>query len=135
MKTDWMLDKLKTELASGRKYDVVTILGGSNDIYGDGRIDRAERNLDEMYRLAKSSGAKVVAITPPNKDFFPNATAQKQELLKELVRWIGTNPTPDHFINLWHLSARKDYFAADYQHLNNVGQKALSSEFKNKVFA
>lgn len=132
-KTDWMLDQLKQELATGSKYDVISFLGGSNDIFGTLRIDKAEANLDEMYSLAKKNGALVVAITPPNKSFFPNTTDKHRQLISDFDKWIKSNKKVDVFIDLDKLSNDKSLFASDYQHLNNQGNVILADAYLKKL--
>lgn len=132
-KTDWMLNELKKELATGNKYDVVTVLGGSNDIFSTLRIDKAEANLDEMYSLAKKMGAKVVAITPPNKSFFPNTTDKHRQLISDFDKWIRNNKKVDIFIDLDKLVDKKELFASDFQHINNKGHEILAEAYLKKL--
>ncbi len=128
-----MLTQLKNEIAKGNEYDVISALGGSNDIFGDLRIDKAESNLDEMYSLAKKMGAKVVAITPPNKSFFPNTTDKHRQLISDFDKWIKANKKVDIFIDLDKLSNNKNLFASDYQHINNKGHEILANEYLKKI--
>ncbi len=132
-KTGWMLTQLKNEIAKGNKYDVVSTLGGSNNIFGDLRIDKAESDLDEIYSLAKKMGAKVVAITPPNKSFFPNTTDKHRQLISDFDKWIKENKKVDIFIDLDKLSNNKNLFASDYQHINNAGHEILATEYLKKI--
>ena len=132
-KTDWMLTQFKNEIAKGNKYDVVISLGGSNDIFGTLRIDKAEANLDEIYSLAKKMGAKVVAITPPNKSFFPSTTDKHRQLISDFGKWIKSNKKVDIFIDLDKLSNDKNLFASDYQHINNQGHEILKNDFVKKL--
>ncbi len=132
-KTGWMLTQLKNEIAKGNKYDVISTLGGSNNIFGDLRIDKAESDLDEIYSLAKKMGAKVVAITPPNKSFFPNTTDKHRQLISDFDKWIRENKKVDIFIDLDKLSNNKNLFASDYQHINNAGHEILATEYLKKI--
>lgn len=132
-KTDWMLQKLKDELATGAKYDVITFLGGSNNIFGTLRIDKAESDLDEMYSLAKKNGALVVAITPPNKAFFPNTTDKHKQLISDFNKWIKSNKKVDIVIDLNNLVYKRELFASDFQHINNKGHEILSENYLKKI--
>jgi lysophospholipase L1-like esterase len=132
-KTDWMLDQLKKELATGAKYDVISILGGSNNIFGELRIDKAESDLDEMYSLAKKNGAMVVAITPPNKSFFSNTTDKHRKLISDFDKWLKANKKVDVFIDLNKLVDKKELFASDYQHINNKGHEILADAYLKKL--
>jgi hypothetical protein len=101
-KTDWMLGQLQQELNTNTNhYDVIAILGGSNDIYALNSNTAAKSNLDAMYRLAHSKGSKVLAVTPPNKKFYTQRTPQKETLLIDLVSWISSNTNKDYFVD-WH---------------------------------
>lgn len=132
-KTDWVLTQFKNEIAKGNKYDVVVTLVGSNDIFGTLRIDKAEANLDEIYSLAKKMGAKVIAITPPNKSFFPNTTDKHRQLISEFDKWIKSNKKVDIFIDLDKLSNDRNLFASDYQHINDQGHEILKNDFVKKL--
>lgn len=132
-KTDWMLQKLKDELATGAKYDVITFLGGSNNIFGTLRIDKAESDLDEMYSLAKKNGALVVAITPPNKAFFPNTTDKHRQLISDFNKWIKSNKKIDVIVDLNNIVNKKELFASDFQHINNKGHEILAENYLKKI--
>ena len=127
MKTDWMLQQLKDEL-SKNKYSVVSILGGSNDIYALGRIDTAEANLNAMYTMAHSNGAKVIAVTPPNHSFYVNATPQKLALQDQLNAWIKGNQNKDYFIDFTNITNNKSFFSSadGYQHAQAPAHKILA---------
>jgi hypothetical protein len=132
-KTDWMLDQLKQELSTGVKYDVSTFLGGSNNIFSELRIDKAESDLDEMYSLAKKNGALVVAITPPNKAFFPNTTDKHKQLISDFNKWIKSNKKVDIFVDLNKLVDKKELFASDFQHINNKGHEILADNYLKNI--
>lgn len=129
--TSWMYDQLKKELAAN-KYDAIFVMGGSNDIYGENQIDKAESNLQAMYDLIKKSGAISIAITPPNKNYFPNKTPQKQQMLFNLVNFIMRSRA-DHKINLWSLTNSPNLFISDMQHLNAQGHAVLANAILNKI--
>jgi lysophospholipase L1-like esterase len=145
MGTGWMLDRLKAELNKGIKYDVISILGGSNDL-GNPNQEATYDNLNAMYKLAKAHGAIVVAISPPNKNFLWGSTRycptsqsnckafpEGIQRLDKLVDFIHRNPNKDVFINYNKITDRKDYFLSDMQHGNPDAQKALFEKFKQQV--
>lgn len=134
-KTDWMKKQLADELKSGNKYDVIAILGGSNDIYALGKNTSAKSNLDDMYNMAHNSGAKVLAVTPPNKDFYVKKTDQKQKSLFDLVDWIKNNNKPDYVVDFHKITADKKYFSAGdgYLHANSSAHKILEQEAVKKI--
>jgi hypothetical protein len=132
--TQWMSEQLRDELKK-YKHDVVAILGGSNDIYGSGKIDGAKKNLDEMYSFAHTVGSKVIAITPPNKDFYENKTDAKQNLLSELVDWIMSNKKADYKIDFHKITNDKSFFskADGYLHPQSNAHKLLADETKEQL--
>jgi lysophospholipase L1-like esterase len=133
-KTDWMFNELNKEL-QGNKYDVVAILGGSNDIYGAGRTDVAKRSLDAMYRLAHARGSKVLAVTPPSKNFYVNKTEQKQAMLADLVGWIKNNKNTDYVIDFNSITNNKSFFNSsdDYLHPQASAHSVLAGQTAQKL--
>ncbi len=132
-KTDWMLDQFNEEIKTGVKYDVITILGMSNDIFARQSIDKTKVNLQAMYDKAKQMGAKVVAITAPNKSFYSATKEIHRTLINELTDWIKNNKSVDVFIDLGAMSSDQKLFASDNQHLNGTGHEMLKNEFVKKV--
>ena len=133
-KTDWMKNQLINEL-NINKYDAVSILGGSNDIYALNSIDSAKQNLNDMYSFAKSKGSIVIAITPPSKNFYVNRTEQKQVLLNSLVSWMKRNIKIDYLIDFNSISNDKSFFSQNdgYLHANSQAHKLLENQLKSKI--
>lgn len=133
-KTDWMLLELQKELQLNN-YDLVCILGGSNDIYALNSNLSAKQNLIKMYDLIKSKDTKIVAITPPNKNFYVNKTAQKQYLLNDLVQFIKSNKTPDYIFDFYEITNNKTFFSATdgFLHANAVAHQILSENISKKI--
>lgn len=132
--TEWMNQNVRDELKS-YNYDLIAVLAGSNDIYGLGRIDNTKKNLDEMYDMARLKGTKVLAITPPNKDFYKNKTEKKQQLLSDLVDWIMSNKKADYKIDFHKLTNDKSLFSAsdDYLHPQSKAHDLLAEQIKEKI--
>jgi hypothetical protein len=133
-KTDWMKNQLSNEL-NNNKYDLIGILGGSNDIYSLGKNDSAKKNLNDMYNLIHSKGSKVLAVTPPNKDFYVNKTEQKQKSLFDLVDWMRNNNKIDYLVDFHKITGDKKYFSANdgYLHANSSAHKILTDNVKQKI--
>lgn len=133
-KTDWMFQQLNNELQNN-KYDVVSILGGSNDIYGVGKTDGTKRSLDAMYNLAHTRGSKVLAVTPPNKDFYVNKTEQKQALLNDLINWMKNNNNIDFFIDFHSITNNKSFFNSSdgFLHPQANAHSVLASQTAQKL--
>lgn len=136
--TDWMLDQLTSELANN-KYDVISIWGGVNDIYARNSISGAESNLQQMYDMAKSSGAKVVALTVIPTRTYNISTDKTVSLTNELNKWILSNSTPDAIVNVNSLvndgndGTKAEYLLPDTLHLNASGQNVVMNDFAKKV--
>jgi hypothetical protein len=127
-KTSWMLPELEKELAVN-KYDVVTILAGSNDIFARLSINDAKANMDKMFQLAKDNGAKVVSITPPYKGHFPRTTDKHWKLIGEWNEYLRKHPIPSKYIDFSSIVQDKSLFASDNQHVNKTGHGVLKDAF------
>lgn len=132
--TSWMKSELEKELKSNR-YDVISILGGSNDIYGGQTLDFSKNNLGSMYRTAKQSGSKVIAVSPPNKDFYLYKQESKQKPLSDLVSWIKNNKDVDYFFDFYDITKNKNYFtsADGYLHPQSNAHKLLKQQAIQKL--
>lgn len=136
--TSTMLQSMRDDLKAGNKYDVIAILGGSNDLGTN--IDTIS-NLTDMYELGKSNGAIVIAITPPSKNFIRlaqptwggNNYPQLLQKLKNIVDWQLKNNISDIVINWNKLTDRKDYFNSDMQHANATAHAVLLKQIIEKV--
>jgi len=132
--TSWMKTQLENELKNN-KYDVVAILGGSNDVYGGQKLDFSKNNLSSMYNLIHDKGYKVLAVTPPNKNFYVNKTDAKQKTLTDLVSWIKNNKDVDYFIDFNNITNNKNYFtsADGYLHPQSSAHKILEQQTVQKL--
>lgn len=128
-KTDWMKSELEKELKNN-KYDVVAILGGSNDIYAGRKLDSTKSDLDYMYNLIHSKGAKVLGVTPPNKDYYVNKTEAKQKQLYDLIDWMKSNKNIDYLIDFHKITSDKKYFSSGdgYLHANSSAHNILKKQ-------
>lgn len=131
-KTDWGKNQMINELKNN-KYDIIVILLGSNDIYALGNGNSAKNNLNFMYDLAHSNGSKVLAVTPPNKDFYVKKTEQKQKALFDLVDWMKRNKKIDYLVDFHNITADKKFFSANdgYLHANSSAHKILTNDVLN----
>lgn len=131
--TSWMLSKLKTEL-SKENYDTVSILGGSNDIYGGLPVSVTKSNLDEMDRLIKLNNSIPVFISPPSKSFYVNKTYAKELDLKNLVNWMN-NRNFKNFIDFNLATENKNLFTPSdgYLHPQSKAHIELANNFVKKI--
>lgn len=119
--SDWARTQLERELQNN-KYDIISILIGSNDIYGGKSIASTKGNLDAMYNLAHNKGSKVLAITPPSKDFYLERTNAKQNMLSDLINWMKSNKNIDDFINFKAMTPSITFFSSGDEYLHPQAQ-------------
>ena len=130
-KTSWMREQLETELKN-KKYNLVVILGGSNDIFALSSIDKAKENMNKMLELISSSGAKSVVINPPSKKFYSGANDKQKSLIKSWTQFLKSHEQPIGFVNFEDLTQEQSVFAPDMVHVNSAGHKLLSDKFIEK---
>ncbi|HEY0029134.1 MAG TPA: zincin-like metallopeptidase domain-containing protein [Bacteroidia bacterium] len=137
--TGWMLQKLQEELATGNKYDVISIWGGVNDIYAKKSIDETKKNLQRMYDLSKESGAKVVALTTIPTRTYKISSSVTSGLTKMLDQWLKANPAIDELIDVNAIvndgndGTKSDYLQKDRLHLTRSAQKAIAKNYATKL--
>jgi len=137
-KTDWMLNQLKQDTG---KYDVITLLGGVNDIYAGVPLEKIKNNIQAIYDLAKERGAKVVAVTISPTATYNKATDKANKLTQELNDWIRSNKTADFFVDadkVWNDGrggTKSEYLSADTLHINKSGHTALTNKYRQLVFS
>lgn len=154
--TTWMIDNLRTRLSQkgANYYDIITILGGSNDIWGgDHTAEYVKTNIQTLVQMATDHGARAVVISPPSKELYvqkkkedpavpeKEKTSQENKLkeLAKLVKW-ETDTYGDNFINFnWITSpgggARIEDFESDARHLKpEPKHKELSDLWIYKIF-
>ena len=61
-RTDWMLQNLQTKL-SEKKYDLVFIYGGANDVMSPQPISTPIGNIQKMVDLVNGQGGKAIVLT------------------------------------------------------------------------
>lgn len=123
--TDWMIKNLPEQLKKD-KYDYIAVLGGSNDIYGGGfPLERTKKNLLDMDKMIKDSGAKSVFVTQPSKKFFGQNTPEKQAQLDELVAWMKKQDF-DYLLDFNSILDRATLFKSDMRHANSDAHKILA---------
>jgi lysophospholipase L1-like esterase len=61
MRTDWMLTNMSAELKK-KKYDLVFIYGGTNDVMSPLKIDTPISNIQKMVDLVNEQGGKAIVV-------------------------------------------------------------------------
>lgn len=140
-KTSWMLSELRNELASGRKYDVITIFGGVNDIYALGSINATKQNLQQMFDISRNTGAKVVALTIIPTSTYNKSTPKTTQLTSELNQWINSNNSINAIVDVNNIlndgnnGTKPQYLQPDTLHITNAGHSQIMADFNNKVIS
>jgi lysophospholipase L1-like esterase len=127
-KTSWMLPELEKELQTN-KYDVITILAGSNDIFARLSIKEAKENMNKMLEMAQKHGAKTIVITPPFKGHFSKTTDKHWALIGEWNKFLKDHTIPSKFIDFSKIVQDKELFASDNQHVNSKGHQVLADAY------
>lgn len=125
MSIDTALRLLETNLT--RQFNVVVIMIGSKDV-SEKTSDIAKQKLERLYELAKSDGAKVIAISNPTKKFsyghevrFPSNDA--------LAQWIEKQQTvSDYIVSANSLTDSELFFEKDGITLNEQGQLIIAKQ-------
>ncbi len=131
-KSDWILDKYKEELAKGNRYDWVSVMIGGNDIFARKSIVKTKENLEQLFRLVKDSGSKLLVMTSPSKSFYPPTDATHLRLGNELEMWLSENKLINKFIPLTQKTNNQSLFKSDNLHLNSKGQDVVFEELLKK---
>lgn len=125
--TQWMIDNAEKDLKEN-KYDIITLLGGSNDIYGGYPLEKTKENILKIRQMIKDNGAKAVLVTPPNKKFFPDNTPQKLKNLDDLIAWEKQQDF-DSIIDFYNMTDKLDMFNPDFRHPNSDAHVILADVF------
>lgn len=137
-KTDWMLQQAQNDISS-RKYNLIFVLGGVNDIYALNDISTTKNNLRDIYNMARLSGAKVVGITIAPSDYYSAYDSNKGLLTDELNSWILNDANVNYKIDFNSLLKKNgvqdiSLFVDDHLHANSIGHKLLAKKIEEKVF-
>jgi len=125
--TKWMLENLEKDLKDN-KYDIITFLGGSNDVYGGVPLQTTKDNILKIRQLIKDNGAKAILVTPPNKRFYSNNTAEKLKNLESLIAWEKQQDF-DSIIDFHDMTDKIDLFNKDLRHPNSDAHVILANVF------
>ena len=126
--TKWMVENLENKLKDNT-YDIITFLGGSNDVYGGNvPLQTTKNNILKIRQMIKDNGAKAILVTPPNKKFFPENTAEKLKKLDDLIAWEKQQDF-DSVIDFHEITDKIDLFSSDFRHPNSDAHVILADVF------
>ena len=146
--TLWMIENLKKHLSEGKKYDVISILGGSNDIWNPSNsltLEEVKNNIKPLVEIASRNSSRVVVISPPSKEFYPPVVNKNPEALgrlkitEELREWekitYGKNFIDFNFITSSKGGSNESYFEKDRRHLlTEPKHKQLGNLWIDKIY-
>jgi lysophospholipase L1-like esterase len=118
------------------KYDVVSIMAGGND--GAARTPfNAIKNFDAMFKLVQNSGAKLVVVTNPTKNFIePDDAYYKKDGYpsnEKISNWLQTQTPADVVIDTGDFDALD--FGKDHVHLDSDAHRQIASQWKRQVLS
>ena len=126
--TKWMVENLENKLKDN-KYDIITFLGGSNDVYGGGvPLQTTKDNILKIRQMIKGNGARAILVTPPNKKFYSQNTAEKLKNLSDLIAWEKQQDF-DSIIDFHDITDKLDLFNPDFRHPNSDAHVILADLF------
>lgn len=125
--TQWMIDNAEKDLKDN-KYDIITLLGGSNDIYGGVPLQTTKDNILKIRKMISDNGARAVLVTPPNKKFYPKNTTEKLKNLEDLIAWEKQQDF-DSIIDFYNMTDKLDMFNPDFRHPNSDAHVILADVF------
>lgn len=125
MSIDTALRLLETNLT--RQFNVVVIMLGSKDVQ-EKTADAAKQKLEQLYKIAKSDGAKVIAISNPTKK-FAYGYEQRFPSNDSLAMWIEKEQNAaDYTITANSLTDNELFFEKDGITLNEQGQLVIAKQ-------
>jgi lysophospholipase L1-like esterase/GH24 family phage-related lysozyme (muramidase) len=116
------------------KYDVVSIMAGGND--GASKSpNNAIKNFEAMFKLVRTTGAKLVVITNPTKDFVNTNDKYYRKsgypANDKISDWLQLNTSADVVIDTGDFSELD--FTKDHVHLDSDAHKKIASQWKRQV--
>jgi hypothetical protein len=116
------------------KYDIITIMAGGSD-GAPGKERRAIRDLDLAFRLAKESGAKLIAISNPTKSYLETDDALYKDhgypSNDAIGVWVNNQTISDAVIDVNSMS--KNNFAQDHVQLSVNAHRDIANEWKSII--
>lgn len=113
-----------------KNYGVITIMAPNSE---PGKSKIAIRNLAEAFKVAKESGARVIAISNTSKSYLrPTDSSYKPEGdidNEQLGTWVNNQTITDAVIDVNSLN--QQYLRNDRMRLNLDGQKYIAEKWKS----
>lgn len=118
-----LLSLMQTNVADN--YNVVSLMF-SNTVPND-KVSAIEI-LKLMYSIAKDTGAKLITISPPTKDFAPYGHV-KYASTHAIAEWMNSSQLADFNIDAYSLTNEKLLFQKNKILLNKEGHSAIAKQW------
>jgi peptidoglycan hydrolase-like protein with peptidoglycan-binding domain len=106
-------------------YDIVSLMF-SNAI-PDLKTDAIDL-LNVMFETISNTGAKLISISPPTKDFAPYGHVKYANTAK-IAEWVNTQNVSSYNINAYELTRNKIFFQKNKILLNREGHSIIAKQW------
>ena len=118
------------------KYDVVSIMAGGND--GASKTPNvAIKNFEAMFNLVRESGAKLVVVTNPSKQFIETDDKYYRKegypSNDKIANWLASQSKADAVIDTQDFD--KLDFTKDHVHLDADAHKKIAANWKSAILS
>lgn len=118
------------------KYDVVSIMAGGND--GAAKTPNvAIKNFETMFNLVRNSGAKLVIVTNPSKQFIETDDKYYRKegypSNDKIANWLASQSKADAVIDTQNFD--KLDFTKDHVHLDADAHKKIAADWKAAILS
>jgi peptidoglycan hydrolase-like protein with peptidoglycan-binding domain/lysophospholipase L1-like esterase len=118
------------------KYDVVSIMAGGND--GAAKTPNvAIKNFETMFNLVRNSGAKLVVVTNPSKQFIETDDKYYRKegypSNDKIANWLASQSKADAVIDTQNFD--KLDFTKDHVHLDADAHKKIAADWKDAILS
>ena len=129
-----VLDMLKDNLTD--KYDVVSIMAGGND--GAAKSPNAAiKNFETMFNLVRDSGAKLIIVTNPTKQYTEPGDKYYRKggypSNDKIANWLSSQTDAAAVINTQDFN--KLDFTTDNVHLDADAHKKIAMDWKSAILS
>jgi GH24 family phage-related lysozyme (muramidase) len=118
-----VLSLLQTNVAGN--YDIISLM--FSNIVPNDKVSAVEV-LKVMFNSIEDAGSKLIAISPPTKEFAPYGHV-KYASTPEIANWINTQQTSDFTIDAYTLTDNKALFQKNKILLNKEGHEIIAKQW------
>jgi GH24 family phage-related lysozyme (muramidase) len=118
-----VLSLLQTNVAGN--YDIISLM--FSNIVPNDKVSAVEV-LKVMFNSIEDAGSKLIAISPPTKEFAPYGHV-KYASTPEIANWINTQQTSNFTIDAYTLTDNKALFQKNKILLNKEGHEIIAKQW------